>query len=810
MLFRSLPAAVAAGAVLVLTARAQLTVEVVNDSGQPDANVYLLLAGSNITASNITFQDLADSQPPVTTGTPLSTTLVNTGNTVVSPLTGKTLPIYSFTVQDVTSGLLYASYGQGITYNGASAPATNQPFRFDQCELSYTTASGAGGADLTSINFLGIPMQFELFDAGSSLVARRTFYASLASIIDEFPAAVAPAIENTSGGQWNPNQTSPFADFARINGPVTLAPGGSVAPYPSFAGYLGSLVGSSFTISGTNSFPAATVNVPTDVTNPATVPVDVAAYTCTYTYTAQVTGSASAGFTITLTGTTSPAPPAPYPANATVVITLPPLSNGSTDNFDFFTYGCVLNNESFSLSPGLGSPPTNVTPTTYFNSLAPNSIYGNVVGDVLAALNFGYPGGRYPQNGAVWFANFPQAFPYGAARTNPADGYFNPYAAVLYNVSDSYGFAFSDRNGRPSPLVSLTSGQTLRVTILPDAFLNAPVVSVGTPTANSLPVSWPAVSVDGFTTTSYQVTTLPNVPANGVNGVITVPATTGTVSLTIPNLAPGTPYEITVQALGTNTANNAAVTSPVQPVTGVTAGTTPTASGSIPITFGFNTAATAAVTFSVGGSAPVAVNTSTVVVNTTPGQDNAYVLSVFDAQGDAIFQSNYFLDIAAGSTASAITFTETPYLLGNGDALTFASNQQPAPPVLGPWNNSLVIGTPFNPELVKQIVEPVVFAAASPTPNPRPAVPAAPRIRGRVPRVTDAAFVRVRGIIPGFRSGDRVRHRIGGSNRVTFASGARNWSARPRLKRGRNVIAFETLRPGVGPSTATRVTVRRR
>src|SRR4029453_11306437 len=118
-----------------------------------------------------------------------------------------------------------------------------------------------------------------------------------------------------------------------------------------------------------------------------------------------------------------------------------------------------------------------------------NSVYGWIQADVLSALNFGYMNGLADAqtNGVgysnVWYNLPPVQYPFGFARpapaTQPNDGRYNLWAGMMYKHSDAYGFAFSDRKGRPSPDIAYPIGGTLRIWILPDSRLEAPMVTAG-------------------------------------------------------------------------------------------------------------------------------------------------------------------------------------------------------------------------------------------------------------------------------------------------------------------------------------------
>jgi hypothetical protein len=133
--------------------------------------------------------------------------------------------------------------------------------------------------------------------------------------------------------------------------------------------------------------------------------------------------------------------------SAPTVTIAPPPSGGTTalvtatiNGFDDYIYGASAN--AFTVA-NITSPTVNQYP----DQCTKNSVFANIAGDFIAGLNFGYlqntnsGTAKYPAG--TWYSNPPIPYPFGGATTINA-GYYNPYAAVLYNLSDAYGFAFSD------------------------------------------------------------------------------------------------------------------------------------------------------------------------------------------------------------------------------------------------------------------------------------------------------------------------------------------------------------------------------
>ncbi|MEP7328907.1 MAG: fibronectin type III domain-containing protein [Betaproteobacteria bacterium] len=549
------------------------------------------------------------------------TQMTNTGTTVTSPYTGLSLPVYSFTMATVSSGTLYASYNAPISY--PSAPSVRTPIRFQPMEFSYSNAIASNG-DLTSIDFFGIPLELQTFAPTDTALVypldRVTYYTSTTSLLNAFTkvdANLQYAFMRTDGMPFDP--ANPLTNFARIVGPNQVAAGGTPAlinypanapanwvgtwppsatsgspwPYSSFADYLDSLV---------NASPAYTfTESDTGV---------ISAYT--FSYTGAVTGNRNSGYTITLTSNLpviANTPPA-LSTNETITLSLP------AGAVDFGVYGVPQNCTTIAVAnftcvpatayipaipaipaqgghpavpavPAVPANPGNVTTIT-------NSVYGWIQADVISALNFGYMNGKADaENGggqsSVWYGIPPVQFPFGLARPTKAnnftdDGYYNAWAALMYNHSDAYGFAYSDRKGRPSPDISFPIGGTLRVWILPDQRLDTPMATVTASDSTSITLQWPAVN----NATSYTLTWSP--PYQTASMQVPPPnSDPNTVIQTITGLTPGTPYTITVQAVGINAATQAPIQSFEVPVYARTHGTAPAApAGDVQFQFGFN------------------------------------------------------------------------------------------------------------------------------------------------------------------------------------------------------------------------------
>ncbi len=677
------------------TATNQLAVQVVNDSGLPDSQVYVLLTGKGIgwtssgVPSGLAYLDIGVN-PTGTQAAGALSSLTPCGTTI-SPYTGATRNVYQFSVSAISSGRLMVSYTTPVAVTNGAFPNGTESFRWDKMELAYPAP---GGADLTSMDFFGIPMQYDYLDNSSNVLATMTYYTSTGTILNQLYGLSSQMGTAFLPSGWTPSQG--VSPFIRVMGPSLLASNsttGSPAPYPSYASYLASLVGQSFadngfsnagcpaipysyngkfasdgkggyTVTLTGTTTGAPCGIPPGVTtaqgtatitNPGS---DYFSGAPTVTFTggggsgAQGTATLSSsgtvsGVTISNGGTgytsaptvTFSAPPTPpsnvtLPANLTVTVNLPAPS--SKAGYDVNLYGAPAT--AFTV------PTTGMTPQQIAS--VPNSLYAVIAGDFMAGMNFGYAGKKSnaPQNTANWYSNPPTLYPFGGARTTN-DGYYNPYAAVFYNLSDAYGFAYSDRGGRPSPFVPVPSGATtLRVTILNDTRLDAPIVTVSNPTNTSLAITWPPSS----SATGYTV----NVSYGGgipVSGITLNPATPSPSGTTISGLSPGTTYQLSVTATGSS------IQSYTVPVYGTTTGQIKPPSGSIP--FGTSLSWSANTSGKLPSGYQISINNSSYTLGASvPIQGaqglNIYGLTIRDASSKTVYQGNYVVNLSSLTPSS--------------------------------------------------------------------------------------------------------------------------------------------------------------
>ncbi|MEI9865919.1 MAG: beta-1,3-glucanase family protein, partial [Limisphaerales bacterium] len=522
----------------VSPASAQVTIEIINDSGQADTNVFIKVPGklwpgitnSPITPTNL-FADIDNNTPTNPTSIPLST--LPTSGQVVSPISGMTNTVYQFTADYVTSGSIYFTYGQPFTFTNALQPSPppdsfGNVYRYDYAELSINDDAAANNAmDITYVDKFGIPLQMEWF-RGTDLIAGSYVYASTKTLVDRFTtnglgqAVFALGATDITPG-WQYSGPDSYTNFARILAPQKVSgTTSSVAPYPSVTNYLNSLVGSAHAFALNGDSPQSGY------------------YYVGYQVSLDTNAS---GWVVTLTQTTNT--PSFNPADIYGVQYTSTITFGiGRTNASQFVYGAPVGVNFYSVN---GVLVTDTNSPSY-----PVEVW--MIGDVLSALNFGFWGGVYGANSEDWFSKVQySAFPFGSAR-NPNDGFYNPYAALVYNAADPYTFAFSERI-TPDVLIAPTNGDRVRITILPDDRLDSPVVLTPSGNAikrNAITLNWSPVAG----ATGYQVNVFATI------GIASTNLHASVLSYTFTNLLSGTPYSFSVKATGMAHGNTNTIITP--------------------------------------------------------------------------------------------------------------------------------------------------------------------------------------------------------------------------------------------------------
>jgi hypothetical protein len=532
----------------------QVTVEIVNDTGWPDTNIFIKVPGKQwpgISDDPITpmelFANIESNHPAHPTTVPLS--FLSTHGTVspyahVSTISGNTNLVYSFRADYIKSGSIYFFFGRDFTFTNHLQPSpppgtAGNASRYDYAEFTIkNTDAQNNAADITYVDKFGIPLQMEWFSKGK-MVAGSYVYASTHTLVDRFKdsalgQAVFALTDSDITPGWEYTGPTSYTNFARILAPQKMAGSGtSVSPYPEIKDYLDSLIGTAHQVQ---------LNVASDQGG--------------YHYIGYLVtlSSHTSGWLVTSHHTTSAPPhnPTLFPGQSytnTVTFVIP--SNSASQ----YVYGSPVGPNYYAVN--------GITVTTDTSPTYPLETW--MIGDILSSLNFGFWGGRYGTNSADWFTPIKwQSFPFELARAGN-DHYYNLYAALIYNNADPYSYAFSERI-TPDVLMSPGNGDTLRITLLPDDRLDAPVVPqppTNAITADSIPLNWtPVVGATGY---------LVNVIRPAGMAPATLPASSN--SYTLGGLHAGTPYRISVRALGSGAHGNAVVT-PGRAVVALTSGTT--------------------------------------------------------------------------------------------------------------------------------------------------------------------------------------------------------------------------------------------
>lgn len=721
-----------------------LTMEIVNDSEQPDSEMYVLMSGSTfqVVTGGMPYVDLAAS--PVGPLNSVSLTNLATNGSVVSSLTGKTNTIYTFSMEMGKSCRLFLSHSPALQFVGAAAPTNIENYRFDKIEFDFSSAPTWAG-NLTSVDFMGIPMRLEAVDSGTGEpFDSRQFYLSKATMVSQMSALISKFSSPSAVGQVIQKDSS--NNFLRILSPATITGNNvSAAPYPSFSQYLQNLAANGYTFNTSHIGQGFGATAPTYVDdNTNTVTVNIPTYTANYSYNGSVKTNGTGGYVINLTGGVTwngGNMPTVYPGGtgtnaysgvtnvscANIVVNLPKKL------LDQNLYGCPTTMDAFNvLSPSL-SFPTNCTQlssqSNYFSAVLGNSVYSYILANVQSGINLGYFSGIYGTNTTLWYDTvLPPSLPFAGARKSN-DGFYNPYAAMIYGFSDSYGFAYSDRvKVGTNPLISYDSSDTiLRVTVLPDGMMDSPQVTVGPCTTNSIGIQWSNVNnVPVGYNLSYLVDAYPPLPG-------------GTISMTgtktnLTGLPSGTPYSFSVTAQAVSPDLTVTNRSFAIPANGLTTGSyvVPTSSTYTNL---FSPGGWSSGVFSDPANYPITIagqsapysgggyNTPATVSGVAG--TNYYPVIIQDLKNNIIYQNTIQLIMTAGPTVTnhsavgpSFFIPELPEMPGTTLPMTFAAPD--AVPLPGPF--PVLTGVPPpnpNPPTISfagsveapKVVFPVVFPA---------------------------------------------------------------------------------------------------
>jgi hypothetical protein len=412
-------------------------------------------------------------------GGTLTATKVSDGSTIAKGTS------YSFSelsqgvyISEYDSGRIFISIGSTLTTpnsgNGFAANYNNPNLadfatRWDKVELTYSVDpvlnTGAGGADLTSADFFGMPLDI-VTTGGTVAPTHLTWRANTVDVFEKLgmlsnfkPITIQDATGSVGvGNNGVMVQGVNNGKVVRIVNPSSVSPVNGGTPFPSFQSYI------TYLKTGNTTNPGTPI-----VTNIVGANGQITKGGPFQTYTLQGTISNStytlAGMTINpgdvvLDGTVNNGD-----GNGDVVFT---MRFAAADFTDYTIYGAAV---PFSILRGSDV----------------NEIAEKVRGDYLSALNFGLAGSTVDNPNLqgtpignspswTWYGNQPSGQPFAKLPITNAFAYaqpgmnnmsnFNQFAGYLVGVTDSYGFAFNDR--LEAPLAAVTDGSTVTVTILPD------------------------------------------------------------------------------------------------------------------------------------------------------------------------------------------------------------------------------------------------------------------------------------------------------------------------------------------------------
>jgi hypothetical protein len=367
------------------SAASALEVQIVNGSTQPSSSVYVMLHGGSS----------SDGQLQADQGVALSSLKTD-------PKTGHP----AFQLQGFFSGRIYVSYGAKVT-NGETHQS---PTRFDKVELTSGTPTPT--ANLTAVDFFGIPFNLEAFDGSRSLGRRTMPYADgLFGALAKVGSAGATV---RAGGK-----------IVRVLSPQ-LAP----SAYGSMDRYVRAMAGQTVTLHGAF------------FGSPFT----------TYAY----SGTFAPDGAITLNGTyTTYNGPTPVQSNVPglpLAVAGPDLVSSIYPAAGRYTVG--------------GRPPgENDLYAAMYTQLMSGFAWGYWGGrwgnDTLNWCTSPDPRG-------FCLTGFDRPA-FSAARTSaaPFTPAFNQYADVIYSQTGAYGFAYAD-TGKATPLLALNGATVMRVSIVAD------------------------------------------------------------------------------------------------------------------------------------------------------------------------------------------------------------------------------------------------------------------------------------------------------------------------------------------------------
>lgn len=674
-----------------------VNIQLVNDTGYPDSDIYVRIVGKTATNASPTpmvpmniYTAIGETNAAAATAVPL-TTITNTG-TLTSTVTGTNVTVYNTEWSNVTSGQWYFQHStnaaDAFVFTGGLQPSTlpigGANFRFDFAEATVLPNNN-NAMDVTYVEKFGFPLKIEWY-RGSQLINSAYCHANTTTIAQAFEAlGLSPAVFglSTNGGtnlvNWNSTNSS-LTNFARIITPYKTASSAFTFPYPSMSRYLDSLAsaGTNYALSSSGYFSSTNSG---DTQNRYFVGYDVS-----FTTNSPATNDPDnpPGWLVTMTYNSNNVPTSNYytPSQLNPALSPTPIQYTNT-----LTYVIPYSSATYTVASAPGVPPALKRDGVPLDNDSAWSVELWMTGNVNTALNLGYFGSPVPAVGTNmldWFLvntpiDIPRPFA-GARTTNTSgagnDGFYSLYMSLLYKYTDFYGFTYGERY-TPEVLFTPQPGDVVRFTILPDERLESPMVTPTDVTTNSVNLTWPSVSNAG----GYRIDTLQPLGIAPITGIAS-----NATNFPITNLSPGTPYVFEVRA--TNTANGNPIESAARPAIVTTAGdfpSTPVTSGdtliAIPIDNGLDSFQRVQSVTINGTNYPLNSDhihfyTSTNTPITVPASlgTNQYTLAAYDGSSNVVYYNWLSFELSQVQT--------TNFALSNAEVYGLAG-RFPAPAMYG-------------------------------------------------------------------------------------------------------------------------------
>lgn len=344
------------------------------------------------------------------------------------------------TLESYTNGRIFMSLGAGVA--GDDPPEMVNPaipsysVRHDKIEITYSDADENSCANLTSVDFFGIPLEINTYQSGSTTpVDTLTYRIESDTLITQLAALAGNSSEvllRDSG------------DFLRVLSPHTTTFSGT-AHYPSMQPYIDAVKAWQTEGQPVHSYTTIDDLYTRDGDTPAT-------QTQKYHFHATIEADGS----LKLVGGGEKVGGSSWGGGDHTILV------AAADLLD----GIYLGNVAWTVD-GVA------------DSFANNDVYGAAVRDVLAGFNLGFmasatidpeTGAAFGQEASKYWWSSTEAFEY----LQPNHTYYNQYAKIVTQNSDAYAWAFSDRWSHVQ--ASLHGMETIEIVVLADT---APIMSPG-------------------------------------------------------------------------------------------------------------------------------------------------------------------------------------------------------------------------------------------------------------------------------------------------------------------------------------------